>query len=188
MPVLALIFGLFYCQARSQIQEIFTRKDLTPPQVTFITPADSETEVRDKPTNVIGFNEPMNAAPLNSATVIMKSANGTPAVGSYEYDEAQNVLSIRIVQNLFVNTQYTITLTDKVRDRAGNPQAALTSHFWTHVCPKSMAAKPGFNGSTLSVAKSGCTLYVGGFYPGRSSLGLWYSPHCDWGKSDGVFL
>ncbi|MCS6985335.1 MAG: Ig-like domain-containing protein, partial [Leptospiraceae bacterium] len=147
---------LISCQAKPAIEEVFTLKDLTPPQVTFILPANGETEVTDKPTIVIGFNEPMDAGSLNSATVTIKTANGAPAVGKYEYDTSQNVLSIEIVERLYLNTQYTITVTDKVKDRAGNVIAPVSSSFTTDVCPKSRAQRPVFNGPIYAMAKGGC--------------------------------
>jgi hypothetical protein len=92
----------------------------------------------------------------------VKTANGSPGIGSYEYDSAQKALSIKIVQSLYLNTAYTITVTSAVKDRAGNAIAPVTSTFSTDVCPKSRKGKPGFNDTIRAIVKVGCTLYVGG--------------------------
>lgn len=89
-------------------------------------------------------------------------------MGSYEYDEATKALTIKIVQNLYTSTQYTISVTDKVKDRAGNAIMPVVSIFSTDVCPKAMKSKPAFDGEIKAIAKSGCSIYVGG---GFTSVG-----------------
>jgi hypothetical protein len=104
--------------------------------------------------------------------VTVKTANGSPGIGSYEYDSAQKALSIKIVQSLYLNTAYTITVTSAVKDLAGNAIVPVTSTFSTDVCPKSRKSKPGFDGPIYAIAKIGCTLYVGGNF---SSVGDAYA-------------
>jgi hypothetical protein len=106
----------------------------------------------------------MDPGTLNSSTVTVKTANGSPGIGSYEYDSAQKALSIKIVQSLYLNTAYTITVTSAVKDRAGNAIVPVTSTFTTDVCPKVRNGKPGFNNAIRAIAKIGCTLYVGGSF------------------------
>jgi hypothetical protein len=157
-------FFLLSCTAKPTLDVNLAAKDLTPPQVVSITPPNGATEVLDKPTIVIAFNEDMDPGTLNSSTVTVKTANGSPGIGSYEYDSAQKALSIKIVQSLYLNTAYTITVTSAVKDRAGNAILPVTSTFSTDVCPKSRKSKPGFNGAINAIAKVGCTLYAGGSF------------------------
>jgi hypothetical protein len=128
--------------------------------------------VLDKPTIVIAFNEDMDPGTLNSSTVTVKTANGSPGIGSYEYDSAQKALSIKIVQSLYLNTAYTITVTSAVKDLAGNAIVPVTSTFSTDVCPKVRNGKPGFDSTIRAIIKIGCTLYVGGNF---SSVGEAYA-------------
>jgi hypothetical protein len=152
------------CTAKPTLDVNLAAKDLTPPQVVSITPPNGATEVLDKPTIVIAFNEDMDPGTLNSSTVTVKTANGSPGIGSYEYDSAQKALSIKIVQSLYLNTAYTITVTAAVKDLAGNAIVPVTSTFSTDVCPKSRKSKPGFNDTIRAIVKVGCTLYVGGSF------------------------
>jgi hypothetical protein len=157
-----LAIAVVACTAKPTLDVNLAAKDLTPPQVVSITPPNGATEVLDKPTIVIAFNEDMDPATLNSSTVTVKTANGSPGIGSYEYDSAQKALSIKIVQSLYLNTAYTITVTSAVKDRAGNAIVPVTSTFTTDACPKVRKSKPGFSGEVKAIAKVGCTLYVGG--------------------------
>jgi hypothetical protein len=155
-------FFLLSCTAKPTLDVNLAAKDLTPPQVVSITPPNGATEVLDKPTIVIAFNEDMDPGTLNSSTVTVKTATGSPGIGSYDYDSAQKALSIKIVQSLYLNTAYTITVTAAVKDLAGNAIVPVTSTFSTDVCPKSRKGKPGFNDTISAIVKVGCTLYVGG--------------------------
>jgi hypothetical protein len=157
-----LAIAVVACTAKPTLDVNLAAKDLTPPQVVSITPPNGATEVLDKPTIVIAFNEDMDPGTLNSSTVTVKTANGSPGIGSYAYDSAQKALSIKIVQSLYLDTAYTITVTAAAKDRAGNAIVPVTSTFSTDVCPKSRKGKPGFNSDVRAIAKVGCTLYVGG--------------------------
>jgi hypothetical protein len=159
-----LAIAVVACTAKPTLDVNLAAKDLTPPQVISITPPHGATEVLDKPTIVIAFNEDMDPGTLNSSTVTVKTANGSPGIGSYAYDSAQKALSIKIVQSLYLNTAYTITVTSAVKDRAGNAIAPVTSTLSTDVCPKSRKSKPGFNDTIRAIVKVGCTLYVGGSF------------------------
>jgi hypothetical protein len=159
-----LAIAVVACTAKPTLDVNLAAKDLTPPQVVSITPPNGATEVLDKPTIVIAFNEDMDPATLNSSTVTVKTANGSPGIGSYEYDSAQKALSIKIVQSLYLNTAYTITVTSAAKDLAGNAIVPVTSTFSTDVCPKVRNGKPGFNNHIYAIAKIGCTLYVGGYF------------------------
>jgi hypothetical protein len=159
-----LAIAVVACTAKPTLDVNLAAKDLTPPQVVSITPANGATEVLDKPTIVIAFNEDMDPGTLNSSTVTVKTANGSPGIGSYAYDSAQKALSIKIVQSLYLDTAYTITVTSAVKDRAGNAIVPVMSTFTTDVCPKVRKSKPGFNGHVRAIAKVGCTLYVGGSF------------------------
>jgi hypothetical protein len=167
-----LAIAVVACTAKPTLDVNLAAKDLTPPQVVSITPPNGATEVLDKPTIVIAFNEDMDPGTLNSSTVTVKTANGSPGIGSYEYDSAQKALSIKIVQSLYLNTAYTITVTSAVKDLAGNAIVPVSSTFSTDVCPKSRKSKPGFNSDVNAIVKIGCTLYVGGNF---SSVGDAYA-------------
>ncbi|RME89794.1 MAG: hypothetical protein D6767_07870 [Candidatus Hydrogenedentota bacterium] len=161
---IGLSFFLQFCAQPAKLNLQMELKDLTPPRIISVTPLDGSTEVTDKPNIVIVFNEAMDAATLNSATVTIQSENGTPATGKYDYDDSTYTLTVQIIESLYLNTKYTIQVTKGVTDKAGNPIEPFSSSFTTDVCPKAKKGKPVFNYNITSLAKIGCTLFVGGAF------------------------
>ncbi|MCX7632128.1 MAG: Ig-like domain-containing protein [Turneriella sp.] len=164
-PLLLIFAFLLACQAKPSLDVQLSLKDLIPPKVVSVIPENGATEVSDRPTVVIQFNEPMDAATLNSSNVFIQTIHGNKAMGRYEYSEATNVLEIHIQQKLYLATTYYVRISDKVRDRAGNAIGLYETTFTTDQCPKARSgSKIHFNGTISAMAKVGCTLYVGGSF------------------------
>jgi trimeric autotransporter adhesin len=168
------VISVCACQIRPSLDDLnIVAKDLTPPQIVSISPANGASEVSDKPVITFVFNEEMDASTLNSSTITVKTSGGDSAVGSYAYDEAQKSLTFTTLQNLLTNASYTISATSGIKDKAGNAFAGATSSFSTDVCPKAKNGNAVVSGGTVSaIAKLGCILYLGGTF---SAVGTAYS-------------
>jgi len=137
-----------------------TPKDVTPPTVLTVIPANSATSVGVNSNSVITFSEAMTATTITSATVTLKQ--GTTAVaGTVTY--TGNTATFTPTSALTGGTVYTGTVTTGAKDIAGNALAA--NYTWTFttapvvvadVTPPTVLSAIPANNATL-VAVNGTT-------------------------------
>lgn len=106
--------------------------DTTPPTVTSTSPANGGTQV---PPNVIisaTFSEPINANTLAGNFIVVNASAGTTVLGTVGYTpETMTATFTLTAPPLAINSTYTVTITNAVKDTAGNPMAASFSWSFT---------------------------------------------------------
>ena len=152
--------------------------NLTPPTVTFVTPANGDVGVC--PTVAIisaTFSKAMNPATINTTTFTLAGPGGTNVPGSVSYSAATNVATFTPTSSLALNTMYAATITTGVADTFGNQLAVkFTWSFTTAVVPCTPPPGPvnlgtacsfGILGATPVVSSIGPTIITGG------DVGIW---------------
>ncbi len=103
--------------------------DITAPQVSSVTPANNSIAVQATVKPTVTFNEPVDPATINSATIVLKQGstivNGTISLSG-------NTATFSPGSQLAANTAYTLNVTTGVKDVSGNAIAVpFTSNFTT---------------------------------------------------------
>ncbi len=98
--------------------------DITPPTVSFTTPANGETSVHLNRLLQLGFSEAMDPLSLTTATFTLTGPGATPVTGTVT--PVGNLLTFTPLGNLANGTLYTATITTGAKDLAGN---ALASNY-----------------------------------------------------------
>jgi len=115
--------------------------DVTPPNVTSVTPANSTTSVALNSIITAVFSEAMNPAMMNTSTFTVKQGT-TIVAGAVTY--AGTTATFTPSSALAGNTLYNCTISTGVKDIAGNAMASAYSWSFTTVAPvpsgKSFAA------------------------------------------------
>lgn len=97
--------------------------DTMPPTVSSTDPADDATGV---PTDLIGitatFSESMTRATLTTSTFLVSNASGTIS-GSVSYHDPTRIAVFTPSTAFMSSTTYTVTITTRVKDAAGNAMA-----------------------------------------------------------------
>ena len=126
---------------------------LTPPTVTFVTPADGSTLVCPNVAVVTAtFSKAMNPATLTTSTFTLAGPGGTSIAGSVSYDAATNIATFTPTTALAPSTTFTATVNTGAKDTFG---LALTANkVWTFTTaapcpPPTVTAVTPPNGSTL---------------------------------------
>lgn len=111
--------------------------DATPPQIAGITPADGAGGIGINVSASVRFNETMDAASIDTTTLLLSDMVGNPIASSVEISGASaNAWLIVPVQALDFATNYRITVSTGVRDLAGNALSApVTASFTTTPAP-----------------------------------------------------
>ncbi len=107
--------------------------DVDPPQVSAVSPSDADSGV-DVDTNVqIQFNEPVNAATLNTSSIRIRRTSGAYfGSTSVSYNSSTRVATLALSGNLdYNNESYTVEVSTDVEDIAGNPLASNFSSSFT---------------------------------------------------------
>lgn len=123
----ALVFEGIWTASES-VFEVATTTDTTPPTVQTTSPADNETGVAIDATVTITFSEDMNendVTDLRNITIV--SALDGVAVGSQtlSYQAATKTVTVGHVNFAAGTTDYLIMISNRCRDLAGNPLAAI---------------------------------------------------------------
>ena len=97
--------------------------DVTAPNVTFVYPSASSSNVELKPVINVSFNEPLKTSTVSSRFRIVRNSNQTNAAGILRYYvvDSKSVLNFFITTPLFENESYTIKLLAGIEDIFGNP-------------------------------------------------------------------
>jgi hypothetical protein len=103
--------------------------DTTSPTVTSTIPADGAADVALNAAIVATFSEPMNAATITAANVLVTGPLTTAVPGTVSYDTTNSTATFLPQSLLAANTLFTATVTVGVEDLAGNALAA--DHTWT---------------------------------------------------------
>lgn len=104
--------------------------DLDPPQVQPIIPIVGAAGVPLNTTISANFNEDVHAATVNSSTCVLETG-GAPVPCIVTYNSYTHTVSIEPVNQLSLDTDYTVTITTDVEDLAGNPLAFDTIWSFT---------------------------------------------------------
>ncbi|HEY4955498.1 MAG TPA: Ig-like domain-containing protein, partial [Gemmatimonadaceae bacterium] len=122
--------------------------DTTPPIVVATSPPTSTVGVLVTTAVTVTFSEPMNAATINSSTVLMKlPLYNLSVAGTVTYDAGTNTATFTPNSALFFDAKYTITVTTGASDLAGNQlSSAFSSGFATI---QYIADQPYFQGTDV---------------------------------------
>ena len=126
---------------------------LTPPTVTFVTPADGSTLVCPNVAVVTAtFSKAMNPATLTTSTFTLAGPGGTSIPGSVSYDAATNIATFTPTTALPPSTTFTATVNTGAKDTFGLALAA--NKVWTFTTaapcpPPTVTAVTPPNGATL---------------------------------------
>jgi hypothetical protein len=108
--------------------------DVTPPNVTTITPAKGATNVATTTTATVTFSEPMSAASITASTVFLQNAANVTVAATVSYNAATNTATITPTAALASSTAYTVIVksgASGVKDVAGNALAADVTQAFT---------------------------------------------------------
>lgn len=104
--------------------------DTTPPTVLNIVPANSSTNINVNDTIYITFSEPVDGSTINGANI--KLMNGGSVISAaVSYDSIANKAILNPDTSLDMNTIYTISISNDVKDLATNSLATFSSVFTT---------------------------------------------------------
>jgi len=111
--------------------------DTTAPTIVSRTPTNGATSQAINTNVTLTFSEPMDAATITATTITLTTTTGAVAVpATVTYNAATNTATLDPTTDLANNTSYTITVTNGVKDVAGNVVVGtagqpLTSTFTT---------------------------------------------------------
>jgi len=103
--------------------------DVTPPTVISTIPLDLATAVPLNQVVSATFNEAMDPATINSTTFRLTGPGTTPVAGLIAYAAIGNTLTFTPAASLAPSTLFTATITNGVKDLAGN--AMVADYVWT---------------------------------------------------------
>lgn len=133
--------------------------DATPPAVISTAPADGANGVSRNTDITVTFSEPMAAASINGTTFsLATTSGGTPVAGTVTLNGA--VASFTPTTPLVAGTSYTATISNGVRDLAGNfLPGAFSFSFTTGVSqdvipPTVLSSTPAGNATGVSVTST----------------------------------
>ncbi|MFH1137495.1 MAG: Ig-like domain-containing protein [Pseudomonadota bacterium] len=105
--------------------------DSTPPQAAIVSPADGAKNVALNSTITATFTEALNADSVNGQSFYLTHGEGIPVPASVSYSEAAWTASLSPSRALLENTEYTVVLTTRIADLAGNHLAQNRSWSFT---------------------------------------------------------
>ncbi|MEK8090839.1 Ig-like domain-containing protein [Thermithiobacillus plumbiphilus] len=145
--------------------------DTTPPTVTLVNPADASTGVcLNKAVNAT-FSEAMDPLTITNGSFTLQSAGSGPLGGTVSYNASTRIATFTASNTLLANTSYTATVTNGVKDVAGNPLASNKTWSFTTgaqacslVSPVALGAAAPFGnlGGTKGTTNQGINTLVGG--------------------------
>lgn len=145
--------------------------DATPPRVTSVTPANLATGVATNTAVSATFSEAMRDSTITTSSVLLANAAGTRVTGTVSV--SGNTVTFRPTAALSGSSLYTATITNAVRDAAGNALAANYSWSFTTAAATTTAGLAW--DAVASTAVTGYRLYYGtasGRYSQAAGQGL----------------
>jgi len=115
--------------------------DVTPPQVTQVSPLSGATGVALSLSATATFSEALQSATVNTSTVEIRDAANTLITAGIAYNTAANQIIITPIDSLNYLTTYTITIkggTAGVKDEAGN--ALASDYVWSFTSKADLVA------------------------------------------------
>jgi len=121
-----------------------TEEDREPPQINSLFPRRGSINVNPASWIRIEFNEPLDPGSVNISNVILEDSDGITISGTVEYDSDNNTIVYKPASHLLLNTEYTVTLTTGITDKAGNPVETQVS--WSFTTGSKPPSKGELNG------------------------------------------
>jgi hypothetical protein len=133
--------------------------DTTPPTITSRTPASGATGVAIGSSIAATFIEAVQSGTLTGTTFTLKNSAGTSIAGTVTYDSTSKTAALKPSGNLAYSTSYTTTLTNGIKDIAGNALATTSWSFTTVAAPSSSTCNTNLpiSGATSSPTQTGFT-------------------------------
>ncbi|MBK8986876.1 MAG: DUF4082 domain-containing protein [Chloroflexi bacterium] len=143
---LQTIKGIQYAifDASAGTVDVSYAEDTTPPVVSSVSPPDTAVQVPTGSVVTVTFNEPMNAATVNTNTFELRAPGNVLVAAAVTYNAATNTASLTPNAALAQDTTYLATVkggVSGVADVSGNPLAADTTWSFTTAadsCPCSI--------------------------------------------------
>ncbi|HEX3996988.1 MAG TPA: DUF4082 domain-containing protein [Pirellulales bacterium] len=132
-----------------------------PLAVTSITPSDGSTSVLANSAILVQFNNPMNAASLTSATLVLQDSNGDPVATTISYDATSGIATITPNLPLANSATYTLDVVsggDGVADSNGDTLSSDVSASFTTEAPLSVVSITPADGATGAAINSSITV------------------------------
>jgi hypothetical protein len=145
--------------------------DTTPPRVTSTSPVSGATGIATASPVTATFSEAMRESSITTSSMLLANASGTRVTGTVTM--SGNTATFTPASSLAGSTQYTATVTNTVRDAAGNAMAANYSWTFTTVASSSNATLAW--DAAASTAVNGYRVYYGtspGQYQQASGQGV----------------
>lgn len=110
----------------------FTTKEEDPVVIIERSPAANAKDVDVETEITIRFSQNMNQSTLTSANIYLRKANSTRDIpAALSYNSSRRTVTIKPTSPLDYNTEYTVYVTNKVRDTSGNSLTAVNWSFKT---------------------------------------------------------
>jgi len=110
----------------------FTTKEEDPVVITERSPLANAKDVDVNTEITIRFSQNMNQSTLTSANIYLRKANSTRDIAAaLSYNSSRRTVTIKPTSPLDYNTEYTVYVTNKVRDTNGNSLTAVNWNFKT---------------------------------------------------------
>lgn len=136
--------------------------EATPPTVVSTSPIAGATDVAVNAAVTVIFNEAMDAATINPATITLKNSLDNPVAASVSYNAVTNQAKLTPSSQLAYSATYTATVTTGVHDASGNALAVPYGFSFTTgasndvVAPVVQSVSPA-SGSTCAATSGAVT-------------------------------
>jgi Domain of unknown function (DUF4082)/Bacterial Ig-like domain/Bacterial Ig domain len=133
--------------------------DITPPKITFTTPAKGATGVNAGSLVSVTFNENIDPATVNANTLLLVDATNTPVPSTVNYSSGSRTATLVPSSQLDFSSVYTATIVGgptapHITDVAGNALVADSTWSFTTSPPPAIPPDAGSGGPVLVVSSS----------------------------------
>ena len=150
------------------ITMIYSGSDTAPPEVSLVSPEDSDTNVAVNKIITASFSEAMSPGSFKATSFILKNTSDNSEVkGEVAYNNVLKIATFTPEGDLAPNIEYQATLTAAITDIAGNPlpssgyswsftTGALTCTYSIDVASQTIDAAGGSGAITVNGSPSAC--------------------------------